>query len=284
MSLVVIIGAGTLGGSLAHTLAVRDRMGEVRLIDAEAGIAEGKALDILQSAPVERFGTRVSASPSILSAVGADVIVVADMANGRGEYADEAGLGLLRQLAAVEALAPIVFAGASQAGLMRLAATELRIRAARLVGSAPFALESALRALVALAVDGSAVEVSLRVVGMPPKRAVIAWEEATAFGQPLASELAPHVMAGINARIGGLWPPGHFALASAAASVVEAIADGGRGRFSCFADVGRGRIAAMPIEVSPDGIRRVHQPVLTQQERTLFETALEAFTDLNLSS
>ncbi len=64
MSVVAIIGAGTLGASLAHTIAVRDRIGEVRLIDTELAIATGKALDILQSAPVERFATRVTAASS----------------------------------------------------------------------------------------------------------------------------------------------------------------------------------------------------------------------------
>lgn len=275
MSLVAIIGAGPIGASLAHTIALRDRIAEVRLIDTEAGIAEGTALDILQCAPGGGFRTRVTASGSVMSAAGADAIAIADTASGRSEHAGEAGLGLLRQLTAVEARAPIVFAGAAQADLMHLAAAELRIGTARLIGSAPLALESALRALVALAVDGSAVEVSLRVVGMPPRGAVIAWQEATAFGQPLASELAPHVMSGISARIAGLWPPGPFALASAAACVLEGIVSGGRGRFSCFVDVGRGRIAAVPIEVGPDGIRRVHEPVLTRQERTLFETAIE---------
>ncbi len=200
---------------------------------------------------------------------------MADAASGTGEHAGEAGLPILRQLAAVEARAPLVFAGAGQLSLMRLASAELKIRDARLIGSAPLALESALRALVALAIDGSAVEVTLRIVGVPPRGAVVAWEEATAFGQPVASELAPHVMSGIGAKIAGLWPPGPFALASAAARVVEGIIHAGRGRYSCFVAVRGGRVAALPIDVGPDGVRRVHTPVLTRQEQTLFESALE---------
>jgi malate dehydrogenase len=275
MSFVAIIGAGAIGGSLAHTLAGRDRVGEIRLVDIEEKVAEGKALDILQASPVERFGTRVTASPSLLSAAGADVIVIADLASGKGEHEGEAGLALLRQIAASEARSPIVFAGAAQRPLMQRALTELHIHESRLIGSAPLALESALRALAGLALDGSGVEVMLRVVGVPPKGAVIAWEEATAFGQPIASELPPHVMSGISARISSLWPPGPYALGSAAARVVEGIVSGGRGRYSCFVSAGRGRIAALPIEVNADGVSRVHDPVLTRQERTLFESAVE---------
>lgn len=275
MSFVAIIGAGAIGGSLAHTLAARDRVADIRLIDSDGTIAQGKALDILQASPVENFSTRISASSSVMSAAGADLVVIADAASGKGEHEGEAGLALLRQLAAVESRAPIVFAGASQRSLMQRAITELHLREPRLVGSAPLALESALRALAGLALDGSAVEVSLRVVGVPPGGMVIAWEEATAFGQPLASELPPHVMAAMSARISGLWPPGPYALASAASRVVEGIVGEGRGRFSCFVALPRGRVAMMPVELNADGVRRVHDPVLTRQERTLFDSAIE---------
>jgi malate/lactate dehydrogenase len=113
------------------------------------------------------------------------------------------------------------------------------------------------------------------VVGVPPRGAVVAWEEASAFGQPLSSQLPAHEIAALGARIPGLWPPGPYALASAAARVVEGIVNGARGRFSCFVSLGRGRVAALPVSVGPDGVRAVHEPVLTRQERTLFETALE---------
>ena len=102
MSVVAIIGAGPLGGSLAHSIAVGDRIGEVRLIDMELAIATGKALDILQSGPVERFSTRVTAASSVLAAAGADAIVMADAAAGTGEHAGEAGLAIVRQLAAAQ--------------------------------------------------------------------------------------------------------------------------------------------------------------------------------------
>ena len=275
MSFVAIIGAGAIGGSLAHRLAGRDCVGEVRLIDTDVNVAEGKALDILQSAPIGCFSTRLTASGSLLSAAGADAIVIADAASGKGEHEGGAGLGVLRQLAAVESRAPIVCAGAAQRGLMQRAVGELRMSESRVVGSAPLALESALRALAGLALDGSGVEVTLRVVGVPPDGAVVAWEEATAFGQPIASEMPPHVMLGLSARIPDLWPPGPCALTSAAARVVEGIVNGGRGRFSCFVSLSRGRVAAMPVELGPDGIRKVHEPVLTRQERTAFESAIE---------
>jgi malate dehydrogenase len=274
MSTVAILGAGPIGATLAHTLAARERVREVRLIDPEGRIAEGKALDIRQSGPVENYSTPVTASTHLSSAAGAAVVVIADQASGAGEHTGESGLALVRQLVAIGTTSPLVFAGAGPRELMARTIAELHVPEARVVGSAPFALESALRALAGVALDGSGVEISLRVVGVPPKQAVVAWEEATAFGQPLASQLPAHEIAALSARIPGLWPPGPYSLGSAAARVVEAVAIGSRRRFSCFVSLGRGRIAAMPVELDSRGVRRILEPSLTRQERTLLENAI----------
>ncbi len=275
MSFVAIIGSGALGGAVAHTLAVRDRIREVRLIDSEERVAQGKALDIRQSSPIDQFATVVVGSGALAAAAGATAIVIADSASGSDEVAGEAGLTLLRRLAAMESKAPIVLAGGSQRELIARGVGELHIAAARLIGSAPVALESALRALAALSIDSSGVPIGVNVVGVPPDNAVIAWEEASVAGQPLTSHVAPHVLAGLNARLPGLWPPGTTSLGAAAAAIVEAIAVGSRRRFSCFVHVGNRRVAAMPVELGEDGVRRVIEPVLTRQERTRLENALE---------
>jgi malate dehydrogenase len=279
MPFVAIIGAGPLGGALAHKLAGRGRVAEVRLIDSQGSVAQGKALDILQSSPVEGFATKVTSAESIDAAVGANAIVLADRAAGDGEHAGDAGLALLRRLHAAGASCPVVCAGSSPRDLIAKAVGELRLDRAKFVGSAPFALESALRALAAVAIDGSAVEIDLRVVGVPPRSAVIAWEAATAFGQPLSSELPAHVRSALAARIPGLWPLGPYALASAAARVTEAIVCGSRKRFSCFValDAGahRNAVAAMPVELGPTGVDRIAVPALTRQEQTLLENAIE---------
>jgi malate dehydrogenase len=280
---IAIVGSGALGGAVAHTLAVRDRVPEVRLIDpagaAPGSIARGKALDILQSSPVDQFSTKVTAADTLEAAVGADVVVIADSAADSKEYAGDAGLGLVRQLMRAGHRTPTVFAGASATEVIAKAVVELRLARAHAIGSAPFALESALRALVGLSIDGSPVEVSLRVVGVPPRRAVVAWEEASASGQPLSSQLPAHAIAGLSARIPGLWPPGPYALGTAAARVVEGIALGSRRRFSCFVakDAGpvRVAVASMPVEIGSQGVIRVLEPTLTRQERTWMENALE---------
>lgn len=279
MAFIAVVGAGPLGGALAQKLALRDRIREIRLIDPHPGIAQGKALDILQSSPVEGFSAHIVSSQTLHGAAGAEAIVIADAGATSMEHAGEAGLAIVRQLAAVETSAPLVFPGASQRELVGRVVRELHVARSRAFGTAPGALESALRALAGLALDGSGVEVQLRIVGTPPAAVAVGWEEATAHGQPLSSQLAPHTIAALSARIPTLWPPGPLALASAAAPAVEAIAAGSRRRFSCFValDAGpsRNAVVAMPVEIGRAGILRVIEPSLTHQERTRMENAIE---------
>jgi malate dehydrogenase len=274
MAFIAIIGAGPLGGALAHALSARDRVREVRLIDTEDRIAAGKALDIWQSSPIENFSTQVTGAGALAAAAGAAAIVIADQAGAQVEHSGENGLALLRQLATIEERAPIVCAGGTQRELIARAVAELHISRSRIVGSAPYALEGAVRALAGLAIDASGVEIALRIVGVPPHAAVVAWEEASAFGQPIAAHLAPHAIAALNGRLPSLWPPGPYALASAATRVIEAIVSGSRRRFSCFVALPRESVAAMPVELAEDGVRRVVEPALTRQERTRLENAI----------
>jgi malate dehydrogenase len=278
MSFIAILGAGAIGGALAQRLASRCRIPEVRLIDVEGRVARGKALDILQSSPVDGFSTRVSAGETVEAAVGADVIVIADLASGDAEHTGEAGLTMVRRVAAMDTTAPLLFAGAHQRELMVRAVSELRLEKRRVIGSAPGALESAARALTALEINGTGVQVQLLVVGIPPAAALIAWEEATAFGQLISTLVPAHRLAAISARLPGLWPPGPQALASAASRVAEALVNGSRRRFSCFVSMeeppGRGAVVALPVELGPHGIERVLQPALSRQEQTQLDNAV----------
>jgi malate dehydrogenase len=279
MGFIAIAGCGALGGAVAHKLAGRDRVAEVRLIDPEGRIAQGKALDILQASPVEQFTTRITSADSWAAAAGADVVVVADDGSSTSEHAGEAGLTILRQLVTFAGTAPIVFAGARQRELMARASVELKVPRRRVLGSAPLALESAVRALVGVLLDTSGVDVALRIVGVPPHAAVVAWEEATASALPLSSQLRAHEIAALTSKIRSLWPPGPYALASAASRVVEGLLGRSRRRFSCFVPLERGPmrdvVVAMPVELGPEGVRRVLEPSLTRQEQTLLENAIE---------
>jgi malate dehydrogenase len=55
---IALIGAGQIGGTLAHLVGLKE-LGDVVLFDIMEGIPHGKALDLAQSAPVEGFDARI---------------------------------------------------------------------------------------------------------------------------------------------------------------------------------------------------------------------------------
>src|SRR6478672_6427357 len=183
MSVVSILGAGDIGAATAYALARRSRVGGVRLVDTSASVAAGKALDMRQSGPIDHFDTPITSRGDVLDAAGADVIVIAD-AFADGEWEGERGLGLIKQLLRAGAKAPIVCAGPKQTWLMEAAVREAGMPADRIVGSAASAVHSGVRALAALEVNGSGVDVSVAVVGRG-RGFTIGWTSATFAGSAL---------------------------------------------------------------------------------------------------
>ena len=271
MSQVAVIGAGEIGGAVAHALARRAAVNELTIVDERIDAARGKALDIQQSGPIDRFETRLGATGDVLAAAGAQVIVVAD-ALGQGEWQAEAGLALVRRLVTAGTRSTFVFAGPRQMWLMETAARELSIPADRLIGSAATALASAARALVALDVNGSGVDVQLTLAGRPPA-IVIGWSTATINGSPVADRLPAHRLLAISQTVERLWPMGPYAIASATAVVVEGLLRGSRQLVPALVmfdgELGLRRVAGiLPLELGQGRILKRVTPVLSPQERT----------------
>lgn len=275
-----MIGADSLGGAIAHKLAARDRFTEIRLIDAAAGIAAGKALDIQQAAAIESFHTRVSAHCDLGAVAGASVVVLTrPVAGARG---DDMDLMALSHVAVFNRRAVIVCADPAHRSIVRRGVAELSVPRRRLIGSAPAAYQSALKAIVGVELRCSASEVSVAVLGTPPQHLVIPWSAATARGYPLSSQLSPSRLGRLQARAPRAWPPGPYAGASATARICEAVAGGsGMKGLSVFYALdgefdARGTSAAVTVELGTAGVTRVLEPSLTVQERVQLETALLA--------
>ena len=136
MQEVAIIGAGELGGAVAHALARRNLVRSVRLIDQARRVAVGKALDMAQAAPVEGFATDVSGGTDVSMAAGASIVILADAVDD-GEWQGEAGLALLQRLGYTAPRAVIVCAGAAQRELVDRGVRELKLARTRLFGRRP---------------------------------------------------------------------------------------------------------------------------------------------------
>ena len=72
---IALIGAGQIGGTLAHLAALKE-LGDVILFDIAEGTPQGKALDIAQSGPIEGFDATLKGANSYADIAGADVCIV----------------------------------------------------------------------------------------------------------------------------------------------------------------------------------------------------------------
>jgi malate dehydrogenase len=275
---VAIVGAGELGGLTAHVLARRHAADVVRLVDDSGRVAEGKALDITQAAPVERFSTRVAGSTDLSSIAGASAVVIADRADGRDWQGEEA-LGLVQRVRATAPHAILVCAGLSHRELVERGVRELRIPWSKILGSASDALAAAAIAVVALELDVSPRDVALSVVGLPPRHIVITWAAASAAGSPLIALLREPVRRQLAQKIAALWPVGPYAAAAAACKTVEAISGSSRRPVTCFVapdDTSgtRRRTIALPVKLGPGGIVEVRMPELSAGERVALDNAM----------
>ena len=72
---IALIGAGNIGGTLAHLAALKG-LGDIVLFDVVEGVPQGKALDLSQCGPVEGFDATITGSNDYKDIQGADVIIV----------------------------------------------------------------------------------------------------------------------------------------------------------------------------------------------------------------
>ncbi len=72
---ISLIGAGQIGGTLAHLIAIKE-LGDIVLFDVAEGLAKGKALDIAQSSPVNGFNVNLSGTDNYQDTKNSDVIII----------------------------------------------------------------------------------------------------------------------------------------------------------------------------------------------------------------
>jgi len=72
---ITIVGAGNVGATCAHWAAAR-KLGDIVLIDVVEGIPQGKALDLMEAAPIEGFDAIITGTNDYADTAGSDVVVI----------------------------------------------------------------------------------------------------------------------------------------------------------------------------------------------------------------
>ena len=76
MKKISLIGAGQIGGTLAHLIGIKELADEVLMFDVAEGIAKGKALDIAQSSSVDGFNVKFSGTKNYENIKNSNVVII----------------------------------------------------------------------------------------------------------------------------------------------------------------------------------------------------------------
>lgn len=275
MATIVVVGAGDIGGAAAREIAALDLVSRVVIVDDLANVAAGKALDVAQSAPVDRYHTALSATSDVAAVVGAVAVVLADVPG------DERTIALVRRIAGLNQEAPLICAGVTHGAIIEKSVFEGGVSRFRVFGAAPEALRSAVVAMVSAEAGAAPSDITLSVLGRPPGHIIIPWDEASIAGRCATNVLTPPQIARLDARIARLWPPGPYTLAAAAARMLKtALTRSPRVQIALVAVATEegmaGGSAMMPVTLNVKGIASLVPPALSARDRVRFETLMRA--------
>ncbi|HEY7514408.1 MAG TPA: NAD(P)-binding domain-containing protein [Vicinamibacteria bacterium] len=271
---VAILGAGDLGATIARRLAEREGARHVVLVDANEGRAKGKALDLLQSGPVEGYDTELAGAAALPE--GCDVVIAADPPELEGRSSRDAAAwmaGLVKTLPR----GPFVVAGEHGPTLVD-AAVRGGIARERVVGSAPLAWAGALRAALGREMGASAADLGLAVLGLPPERLVVPFRGVTVSGLPQEADPSPALRRALEAvRRRSLGP---VALATAADRLLAALLGPPGPVLPAWARLEgefghRGMALAVPVRLGWGRIQAVVEVPLEPVERVAFDNAAQ---------
>ncbi len=271
---VAILGAGELGATLARRLAECERVRAVVLVDANEGKARGKALDLLQSGPVEGYDTQVAGALDLPE--GCEIAIAADPPELEGRSSLDAA-AWVRSLAPRLGREVLLVAGDHGPAIVE-AAVRAGLPRERVIGSAPLAWAGALRRRLAGELGVSALGVGLTVLGLPPEDLVVPRRSVTVSGIPVDA-LSPTALrrAVEDVRRRGLGP---VTLATAAERVLAAILGPPGAVVPLWAMLDgefghRGMALAVPVRLGAGKIQAVVECPLEPVERVAFDNAAQ---------
>jgi malate dehydrogenase len=193
MAKVTVVGAGNVGSNTARRIAEKDLAEEVVMIDIVEGLPQGLALDIGQSASVERFGTRVSGTNEYADTAGSDVVVITaglprkpgmsrmDLLDRNAEIVG----GVTEQIAAGSPAAVIIVVSNPLDEMTYLAALVSGFPKERVMGMAGVLDSSRLRYFISEHLDVAPTEVEAITLGSHGDQMVALPRHATVGGKPL---------------------------------------------------------------------------------------------------
>jgi malate dehydrogenase len=298
---LALIGAGMIGGTLAHLAALK-RLGDVVLFDVIEGLPQGKALDLLESGPIEGFDAAIVGTNKYDDIAGADVcIVTAGVARKPGMSRDDL-LGINSKIisdvaANIAKFAPeslvIVITNPLDA-MVTLMKRVTRFPNERVVGQAGVLDSSRYRTFIAMELNVSVQSVSALVLGGHGDDMVPVRSYCQVGGVPVEKLIKADRLEAIEKRtrmaggeIVALLKTGsaYYSPASAAIQMAEAYLFDKKAILPSAAllegEYGyRDVYAGVPVQIGAGGVEKVIEIELTEKEKKEFAVSVSHVQEL----
>ena len=303
---IALIGAGMIGGSLAHLIGLKE-LGDVVLFDIVEGLPHGKALDIAESAPVEGFDIALKGANEYAAIEGADVVIVtAGVPRKPGMSRDDLlgiNLKVMNQVAAgIAKYAPdaFVICITNPLDVMVWALREYSgLPHHKVVGMAGVLDSARFRHFLAREFDVSVRDVTAFVLGGHGDTMVPLVRYSTVAGIPVPDliemgwttegrieKIVQRVRDG-GAEIVGLLKTGsaYYAPASSAVAMAESYLKDQRRVLPCAAHVNgeygvKGLYVGVPVIIGANGVEKGVEIRLEGEEKAAFKRSVEHVRDL----
>jgi malate dehydrogenase len=304
MAKISIIGAGNVGASCAEYIAMKDFASEVVLLDIKENFAEGKALDLMQTATLNGFNTRITGSTNDYSkTAGSDVVVITSgIPRKPGMTREELigiNAGIVKQVAeqvltySPEAIIIVVSNPMDTMTYLALKATGLPKN--RIIGMGGILDSSRFKHYLSTALQAPASDVNGMVIGGHGDTTMIPLTRLASYnGAPVSqfieadalAKVAADTMVGGATLTGMLGTSAWYAPGASVAVLVQSIICDQKKLFPCCVklegEYGQNDIClGVPVIIGKNGWEKIVDVSLDANEQALFEKSAAAVRAMN---
>ncbi|MGC8803288.1 MAG: malate dehydrogenase [Bacteroidales bacterium] len=299
---VSVIGAGNVGATVAQVLAAREVAEQIVLMDIKQGVAEGKSLDMWQTAPINYYDSRIIGVTNDYQATkNSDVVVITSgVPRKPGMSRDDLisiNAGIVKEVTEkvvkTSPDAKIVVVSNPLDVMTYVAYRASGFEANRVMGMAGILDTARYKAFLAEALNCSPKDIQALLLGGHGDTMVPLPRYTTVAGIPVTQLIGKEQLDNIIKRTqngGGeivslLGTSAWYAPGAAAAQMVEAIIRDQKRIFPCCAHLNgeygyKGLFVGVPVKLGKKGIEQIIEIELNADERTLFDNSVQAVKSL----
>jgi len=301
---VSVIGAGNVGATCADAIAFRSIASEVVLLDIKENFAEGKALDMMQTATLNHFNTKISGSTNDYSkTANSNVVVITSGIPRKPGMTREELIGINAGIVKTvtdnvlkhSPNAVIVVVSNPMDTMTYLALKESKLPKNRIIGMGGILDSARFKCYLSIALNASANDIEGMVIGGHGDTTMIPLTRMASYkGVPVSQFLAADALKKVAAdtMVGGatltsmLGTSAWYAPGAAVASLVDSILNDQKMLFSCCValdgEYGQKDIClGVPVVIGKNGWEKIVDVNLNDEEKAAFAKSADAVRSMN---